>query len=146
MTLSHPELDEAAIDRIGRGLLDRNLPRAEWTHAAHFAAALWVIDRCPALVPARDVPDLIRAYNLACGVVNSDSGGYHETITQASIRAALAFRAASPGVPLAALLRGLLASELGDRDWPLAYWTRERLFSVAARRSWVAPDRRPLPF
>lgn len=142
MTLRHPELGEAAIDRIGRGLLDRSLPRAEWTHAAHFAAALWILERCP----ARDMPELIRAYNLACGVANSDSGGYHETITQASLRAALAFRAARPGLPLAALLRALLASELGDRDWPLAYWTRARLFSVAARRGWVAPDRRPLPF
>ncbi len=29
------------IDRIGRGLLDRSLPKAEWTHAGHFAAAFW---------------------------------------------------------------------------------------------------------
>jgi hypothetical protein len=26
------------------------------------------------------------------------------------------------------------------------YWTRERLFSVEARRNWVEPDLAPLPF
>ena len=33
---------DADIDRIGLGLLERTLPKAEWTHAAHFAAALWL--------------------------------------------------------------------------------------------------------
>ena len=33
------------IDRIGRGVLERTLPKAEWTHAAHFAAAFWLIRR-----------------------------------------------------------------------------------------------------
>ncbi len=37
--------------------------------------------------PARDMPCLIRAYNEATGGVNSDISGYHETITQASLRA-----------------------------------------------------------
>ena len=36
---------DAEIDRIGRGLLDRSLPKAEWTHAAHFAAAFWLLRR-----------------------------------------------------------------------------------------------------
>jgi hypothetical protein len=40
----------------------------------------------------------------------------------------------------------LMASPLGRSDWLLAYWTRERLFSVDARRRWVEPDLKPLPF
>ena len=28
-----------------------------------------------------------------------------------------------------------------ESGWPLRYYTKERLFSVEARRSWVAPDR-----
>ena len=31
------------IERIGRGLVDRSLPEREWTHAAHFAATLWLL-------------------------------------------------------------------------------------------------------
>ncbi len=37
---------------------------------------------------AREMPGIIRAYNESVGGVNSDNAGYHETITQASLRAA----------------------------------------------------------
>ena len=133
-------LDDAAIARIGAGLFGRTLPKAEWTHAAHFAAAVWVIAARPDLVPARDLPPAIRAYNEATGVANTDTGGYHETITLASIRAAAAFVCARPGRTMAALCGELLASHLGHPDWLLAYWSRSVLFSVAARRGWVDPD------
>jgi hypothetical protein len=39
-----------------------------------------------------------------------------------------------------------MESPFGKSDWPLAYWTKARLFSVEARRSWVEPDVAPLPF
>jgi hypothetical protein len=32
-------LDSAAIARIGEGLIAADLPKPEWTHAAHVAAA-----------------------------------------------------------------------------------------------------------
>ena len=32
----------------------------------------------------------------------------------------------------------------GDKAWPLSFWSRARLFSVAARRGWVEPDLKPL--
>jgi hypothetical protein len=44
------------------------------------------------------------------------------------------------------VLAALLAGPAGRSDWLLAYWTQPLLFSVAARRRWVAPDRAPLPF
>jgi hypothetical protein len=34
---------------------------------------------------------------------------------------------------------------VGRRDWPLGFYSRELLFSVAARRGFVEPDRAPLP-
>ena len=136
---------DAAIERIGRGLLDRSLPKAEWTHAAHFAAAFWLL-RQPDLEAIRHMPGLIRAYNESTGVANTDSGGYHETITMASLRAAHAWLTITPSAPLHQALNELLLSKYGRSDWLLAYWTRPVLFSVAARRNWVEPDLRPLPF
>lgn len=138
---------DAEIVAIGEGLLDRTLPKPRWTHAAHFAAAVWILLRRPDLVPERDLPGIIRAYNEATGVANTDSGGYHETITQASLRAARACLAAlPPDVPLHEACDALLASSLGDKGWLLAYWSRETLFSVKARREWVEPDLQALPF
>ena len=34
----------------------------------------------------------------------------------------------------------LLTSEMAPRDWPLRFYSRERLFSLEARRGWVEPD------
>jgi hypothetical protein len=142
--MSHFNSD-AEIERIARGLIDRSLPKSSWTHAAHFAAALWLL-RWGGAHAASNMPLFIRAYNEATGVPNTDTSGYHETITFASLRAARAWLADRPGVPLHTALRELLASPLGRSDWLLAYWSRPVLFSVAARRAWVEPDVGPLPF
>lgn len=136
---------EADIDRIGRSVQTRTLPKCEWTHAAHFAAAMWVLTH-PSLNAERDMPAVIRAYNEASGTPNTDSTGYHETITQASIRVARAFLADHPGAARAEALRKLLASPFGRSDWLLAHYSRDLLFSVEARRGWVEPDLSPLPF
>jgi len=136
---------DADIERIARGLIDRTLPKSEWTHAAHFAAAFWLLSH-PGRDALHEMPGLIRAYNEATGGINTDSAGYHETITLASLRAANVWLAARHGEPLHESLTALLASDFGRSDWPLTYWSRALLFSPAARRAWVEPDLRPLPF
>jgi hypothetical protein len=136
---------DSEIDRIARGLIERSLPKPEWTHAAHFAAAFWLLRR-PDMHALRDMPGFIRAYNEATGVPNTDTGGYHETITIASLRAATAWLAAHPHVPLHEALNALLASEYGRSDWLLSYWSKPILFSVTARKVWLDPDLKPLPF
>ncbi|WP_057884035.1 hypothetical protein [Tsuneonella troitsensis] len=138
--------DDAGIERIACGLIDRTLPKQEWTHRAHFAAALWLLSHPDVLVKAGGMAPVIRRYNEATGVWNTDSGGYHETITQASLRGAAAMLAANPGGCLADVLDKLMSGPLGDKRWPLAYWSEARLMSVEARRSWLEPDLSPLPW
>jgi hypothetical protein len=134
------------IAAIGSGFLDLTLPKSAWTHAAHFAATVWLLSCRKDLDAARDMPQLIRKYNEATGTANTDTGGYHETITQASIRAARAFLVGNPGSSLFHTCNMLMTSPLGHPDWPLAYWSRPCLFSVKARRIWIDPDIQPLPF
>ena len=136
----------AAITRIGEGLVAATLPKPEWTHAAHVAAAAWLVSARPDLVAERGMPGLIRRYNLACGVQNTDSGGYHHSITLASIAAVRAGLALAPAGDLAEQLAWLLGGMLGDKHWPSRFWHRDTLFSVPARRGWLAPDKAPLPF
>ena len=133
------------IARIGEGVIARTLPKAEWTHAAHFACALWLLTR-PHLDAFREMPGLIRAYNEATGGENTDTAGYHETITQASLRAARDHLTARPGDGLATVLAELLEGPFGRSDWLLTYWSKQELFSVEARRTWRDPDLQPLPF
>lgn len=136
---------DAEIERIGLGVAERTLPKPEWTHAAHFAAALWVLRRS-GMHAERDMPKLIRAYNLATGVANTDSSGYHETITLASLRAARDWLTKRPDKALHEALDELLDSAYGRSDWLLEYWSKPVLFSVMARRAWIDPDLKPLPF
>ena len=136
--------DDAAVRHVAEGLLARTLPRAEWTHEAHLAACCRLVAEYPEFVPERDLPDVIRAYNVAVGGVNSDTEGYHETITQVFVRSVRAHLAEHPDGTLAERVNALLASERGRRDWPLRFYSRELLFSVAARRAFVEPDLAPL--
>ena len=145
--MTHHYPDDDALKRLGEGMLDRTLPKAEWTHAAHFACTLWLMRNRPDLdLPAR-MPGFIRAYNESVGGENTDTAGYHETITQASLRAARSvLEAHAATMPVHEVLDVLMASRFGDKDWLLAFWTRERLFSVEARRGWVEPDIALLPW
>jgi hypothetical protein len=142
----NPFTSDEEVAALGAGFLDLSLPKSSWTHAAHFATTLWLISRRPEVDPPRDLPHLIRRYNEATGGANTDTEGYHETITQASIRAARAFLAGNPNTRLFLVCNSLMSSTLGKPDWLLAYWTRNRLFSVQARKVWVEPDIQALPF
>ena len=137
---------DADIIHIGEGLIAATLPRPEWTHAAHVAAAAYIVTVRPDLCAERDLPGLIRRYNLACGTENTDTAGYHHSITLASLAAVRAGLMLAPAGTLADKVNHLLGGVLGDKYWPERFWTRETLFSVPARRGWVAPDRAPLPF
>ncbi len=133
-------MTDAEITAIAQGVLDRCLPKAKWTHEAHFAAALWLLRH----VETFDMASIIRAYNEATSTPNTDSGGYHESITRASLAIARQALAAAPEQPLSVILAQLMAGPHGRSDWPLTHWRRETLFSVAARRNWIAPDLAPL--
>ena len=138
---------EAEIIRIGEGLFAKTLPRTDWTHAAHFAAALWLMRYHPELDAAETLPGLIRAYNESVGRVNDETGGYHETITLASLRAARGILDAyPPEMPVYRIVNALMATNLADPNWLLEYWSRGRLMSVEARRTWLEPDLKALPF
>ena len=135
---------EAEVRRIGEGLVARSLPKPEWTHEAHLAACAWLILERPDLVPERDLPGIIRAYNLAVGTANTDTGGYHETLTQLYVIGVRRFLESCDAEGLLAKANALLASDMAPRDWPFRFYSPEVLFSLAARRGRVDPDRNPI--
>lgn len=144
MTEEHePRLfaDDASVRHIGEGLIARTLARPEWTHEAHLAACVYILLERPDILPERDLPDIIRSFNLSVGGVNSDTEGYHETITQVYIGAVRSFLARTdPALPLAEKVNRLLLAPEGRRDWPLRFYSSELLFSKEARLGWVEPD------
>ena len=146
-TIHEPRLwpDDEAIRDTGARFLACTLPRPEWTHEAHIATTCWLILERRDILPERDLPDLIRRYNESVGGVNSDSEGYHETITQLFIRTLRAALAGNEGQGLAERVNAILLAPEGRRDWPLRFYSPERLFSKEARLGWVEPDLAGLP-
>jgi len=135
------------IDHIGTHVVSRRLPKSQWTHSAHFALALWLIDQRGYRQAQQDIPKIIQDYNLSVGTENSDTDGYHHTITLASLAAAQDIYARhSKGKALHEIAHILVSSVYGQPNWPLNYWKEARLFSIEARHNWLAPDLRPLPF
>ena len=133
--------DDDAVRHVGKGLLARTLPKVEWTHEAHLAACLWLLTERPDIDAERDLPAIISAYNEAVGGVNDATQGYHHTITLTYVAAVRDLLArVAPGSPLAEKVNILLAAPQGRRDWPLTLYSRDRLFSVDARLSYLPPD------
>jgi hypothetical protein len=139
-------LSDEAVAHIGEGLLSRTLPREEWTHEAHLAATTYLTLRHPEIDLDVELRGIIRGYNESVGGVNDDTQGYHDTITRAYLRGIRLFlEEADTGRPIHDLVNELLMSPMGRRDWPLRFWSKERLMSVEARRAWVEPDLRTMP-
>ncbi len=133
------------IRTIGEGLLACALPREAWTHEAHLGACLWLLTERPDIDIDARIGPIIRRFNESVGGVNDDHNGYHDSITRAYVAGVRLFLAGAEESGLAARVNALLLSDMGRRDWPLRFYSRDLLFSVAARRGFVEPDLAPLP-
>ncbi len=137
---------DAAVRHLGEGLVACTLRREERTHEAHLAATLYLLTERPDIDVDAQIGSLIRRFNESVGGVNDDSQGYHDTITHCFVAGVRQFLGEwQRGAGLAERVNALLVSPMGHRDWPLHFYSRDRLFSVEARRGFVAPDREPFP-
>jgi hypothetical protein len=110
------------------------------------AATTYLVLKRPEIDLDAELPGFIRRYNESVGGVNSDTEGYHDTITRAYLRGIRLFlEEADTGRPIHELVNELLMSPMGRRDWPLRFWSKARLMSVDARRSWMEPDLAAMP-
>jgi hypothetical protein len=111
-------------DELWRAFHDRTLAPAQWTHAAHLRMRAGIL-----------------RLNAAHGLVESPERGYHETLTRVWLVLVRAARRQAPDRDPANL-----ASDPGlARTAPLAFYSRDRLFSLAARAIFVPPDLAELP-
>lgn len=147
MTLNHREpiragavvTDDMAL-HIYNGVTGLYLPRPEWTHPAHLVFATTLLN-LEGLARAETLaPSYIRAYNESVGGVNDDTQGYHHTITLLFLRRIDAYLAPFSHEEIGERATRLLASTLAATDYPLRFYSKERLFSVEARRGWIEPD------
>jgi hypothetical protein len=132
------------LDDLVARFQSRTLPKSEWTHEAHLAVGTWHVHRLGPDEALLRLRSGIRLLNDSHGTPNTDSSGYHETITRAYVILLAAFIAERDGRPAAYCAQALLASPLAVRDALLTYYSKDLLMSVQARLEWVEPDQCPL--
>src|SRR5262245_56821897 len=137
--MSGDALDDEAL---WRAFHDRTLSHAQWTHAAHLRIA-WLHLARHELDEAhlRMRVGIIRL-NAAHGLVETEARGYHETLTRVWLVLVRAARRRSRATDSASFLEteGDDGDDDGlDRNAPLRFYSRERLFSVAARALYLPP-------
>ena len=115
------------------------IPNAAFHHDAHLRLA-WHYLRENASAPeaTERMAASLRQFAAAAGKLEK----YHHTLTVFWIRALALAGASMRDREATDVLR--VCPRLLDKELPLAFYSRERLFSDAARLSWVAPDRQPL--
>jgi len=92
------------------------IPPRDFHHADHVRLALAYLADSASIADATDrMAAALRVFARAAGHEEK----YHHTMTVAWVR---------------------LVARLLDKNLPLAYYSRDRLFSAAAREGWIEPD------
>jgi hypothetical protein len=118
------------------------LPKEQWTHEAHLITCVWHLQHYTQLETICLLRSRIIAYNLSVGGQNTTSGGYHETLTQFYIKVIDKFLTENENVlhSFNDNCKMLLHSKLADREYTLMYYSKELLFSLTCRATWVEPN------
>jgi hypothetical protein len=96
------------------------IANAAFRHTSHLRLALAYLEACPSVDAATErMASALQQFAAAAGKADK----YHHTMTVFWMR---------------------LIARLLDKELPLLYYSRERLFSDEARRRWVEPDLRAL--
>lgn len=135
--------DESEIYDLLESFETGTISRDDWRHAEHLVVALCYL-RTETLDGATEkmrfgIFNLLRAF----GVDLEKEMPYHETITVFWMRTAYAYMLMNGSHSFVEMANGLC--ELYDKDHPLKFYSRERLFSDEARAGFVDPDLKPLP-
>ena len=126
-------------EAFARAFENGTVSPAEFGHLAHVRVAWVYLREAPSVEEAlARMRDAIRRFAAAAGA----SQKYHETLTVVWMKLLADVQARGASGELAGVLRA--HPVLADKDLPLRYYSRERLFSDEARTAWVEPDRLPL--
>lgn len=120
----------------------QRLPKIEWTHEAHLTVAIWYSLKHDFNSSLMLVRKLIVNHNQSVGTPNSNSEGYHETITKFWLLVARDFIKGKESMPVVQLCNRFIESGFAGSNFPLEYYSPGLLFSVEARLDWVKPDLR----
>src|SRR5579872_2510443 len=141
--LSERELDElvAAFDQ-------RRLPKTAWTHTAHLRVGCCYILAFGETAAVDRLRRGIRLLNGSHGLANSESSGYHETLTRFWVTLLACtlqeYKVLRPNCSRANAVHACAALYFNRSRIVDDYWTFDVVRSTACRSEWRSPDAAPL--
>ena len=123
---------------LARALERGEIANENFHHASHLHVAwVYLSESSSVKEAASKMRETLRRFASAAGKLEK----YHETITLFWVHLLACAHAADSGKTLEEIVHA--NSRLLEKNFPLAYYSAERLFSDSARTSWVEPDLKP---
>jgi hypothetical protein len=124
---------------LTRALERCEIANEDFHHASHLHVAwVYLSESSSVNEAAGKMRETLRRFASSAGKLEK----YHETITLFWVHLLAREDAAATGKTLEEIVHA--NPRLLEKDFPLAYYSAERLFSDSARASWVVPDLKPL--
>lgn len=135
---------QTKIQSLVERFIAKTLPKDEWTHEAHLVMSIWHTlkyqeDRALELISRR-----IFNYNEAVGTKNSETEGYHETLTRFWMKIASNFLKNQNFPSNEAACNEFLKSDFTSKNLPLEYYDEAILMATEARKNWVVPTKKSI--
>jgi hypothetical protein len=128
-------MEQHKWEDLARRFARCELTAAEWTHQAHLAVGAWYLSRYPAAEAGLLMREGIRSLNLSLGGQNTDTSGFHETLTEFWLRV-ISLRLGA-GQKLEEIL------QLPSNYWR-DFYSVDLPKSRPARLHWLEPDLKPI--
>jgi hypothetical protein len=136
--------NDQALQFFFRQWQSGRLAKALWTHAAHVAVAACLAYEHPPEAALNLTRSGIIRHNESVGTANTETSGYHETLTRFWSGIIGDFVRARNFPTRLETVRGAVARFGEDRSLFRPFYSFDVVNDRRARREWVPPDRAPL--
>jgi hypothetical protein len=133
---------EPEIDALLAAFEGCTLPKERWTHGAHLLTGACYVHAMGQAAAIGHMRICVKRYNESVGGKNTETSGYHETITIAWIKLldGLLREVSFLRMPERAEFAKLALDRFaGDREIFRRYYDFDLVASVEARRDWIPP-------
>jgi hypothetical protein len=131
--------NENAIFDLLTSFENATISRDDWRHAEHMVVGLCYLEKGDLeSATAKMRAGILNLLTSGFGIDLAKEMPYHETMTVFWMRTVYDYSMTHKEQDLVEKANGLIESY--DKDHPLKYYTRERLFSDEARAAYVEPD------
>jgi hypothetical protein len=133
---------ELEIDKFLAAFEGCTLPKARWTHGAHLLTGACYVHALGQIAAIDRMRICVKRYTDSVGGKNTETSGYHETITIAWVKLldSLLREVSGDRTPERAEFARLAVERfVGDREIFKRYYDFDVAASVEARRSWIQP-------